>query len=70
MQQVAILGAGGFGRELLDIFLACNTVSDQYQILGFIDDDLSLKGKELNGYPVLGDFEWFSSVDRVQRGPP
>jgi len=64
MQKVAILGAGGFGREVLDIFLACNRVSDQYEILGFIDDDRSLKGKELNGYPVLGDFEWFASVDR------
>ena len=65
MQRVAILGAGGHAREVLDIFLACNTVSSTYDILGFIDDNRAMHGKELNGFPVLGDFDWFESADKA-----
>jgi len=65
MQRVVILGAGGFAREVLDIFLACNAISSQYDILGFIDENPAMHGKELNGYPVLGDFRWFESVDKT-----
>lgn len=64
MQSVAILGAGGFGREVLDILIAQNKISKKWKILGFIDEDPKLKGKVLNGYPVLGSFDWFSKTDQ------
>lgn len=60
MQSIVILGAGGFGREVLDILLAQNKISGKWRILGFIDEDPELKGRVLNGYPVLGSFDWFS----------
>jgi len=60
MQSIVILGAGGFGREVLDILIAQNKISKKWKILGFIDENLELEGKVLNGYPVLGSFEWFS----------
>jgi len=65
MQRVVILGAGGLAREVLDIFLACNAVKREYDILGFIDENPAIHGKELNGYPVLGDFGWFESTDKT-----
>jgi len=65
MQRVAILGGGGLAREVLDIFLACNAISGKYDILGFIDENPATHGKELNGYPVLGDFDWFESADKT-----
>ena len=63
MQNIVILGAGGFGREVLDIIIAQNKVSERWKILGFVDEDPELKGKVLNGYPVLGSFDWFSKID-------
>lgn len=63
MQSIVILGAGGFGREVLDIIIAQNKVSKRWKILGFIDENPELKGKMLNGYPVLGSFDWFPKID-------
>jgi len=63
MQSIVILGAGGFGREVLDIIIAQNKVSKRWKILGFVDENPELKGKVLNGYPVLGSFDWFSKID-------
>jgi sugar O-acyltransferase (sialic acid O-acetyltransferase NeuD family) len=63
MQNIVILGAGGFGREVLDIIIAQNKVSKRWKMLGFVDENRELKGKVLNGYPVLGSFDWFSKID-------
>jgi sugar O-acyltransferase (sialic acid O-acetyltransferase NeuD family) len=62
VQSIVILGAGGFGREVLDIIIAQNKVSKRWKILGFVDENPELKGKVLNGYPVLGPFDWFSQA--------
>jgi sugar O-acyltransferase (sialic acid O-acetyltransferase NeuD family) len=63
LQKVVILGAGGFGREVLDIFVAENRVSKKWEVLGFVDDNVELHDKVLNGYPVLGPFDWFTTID-------
>lgn len=63
MQRVVILGAGGLAREVLDILLAVNALKQEYEILGFIDENPMNHGKELNGFPVLGDFTWFKTID-------
>lgn len=64
-QKIAIIGAGGCGRELLDVFETCNQNKQQYEILGFIvQKEYSLAGEIINGYPVLGDFEWFEKNGR------
>jgi sugar O-acyltransferase (sialic acid O-acetyltransferase NeuD family) len=65
MQKVVILGAGGFAREVLDIFMAQNAVSPQYEILGFIDENPDHWNIMLNGYPVLGGFDWFDTQDKA-----
>lgn len=47
---VAIWGASGHGRVVLDAALASPGIS----IVGFLDDDLSRKGQTFAGLPVLG----------------
>ncbi len=66
MQKVVILGAGGFAREVLDIFMARNSISPEFEILGFIDENPDHWGIMLNGYPVLGGFEWFDTIDKAE----
>ncbi len=46
MEKVAILGAGGFAREVLDIFMAINATrkEQQYDVVGFIDENPAIKG--------------------------
>jgi sugar O-acyltransferase (sialic acid O-acetyltransferase NeuD family) len=58
MKSVVIVGAGGFGREVLEIFKDNNKESDIWDILGFIDDNRELEDKLINGYPVLGGLDW------------
>jgi sugar O-acyltransferase (sialic acid O-acetyltransferase NeuD family) len=66
MKRIVIFGAGGLAREVADIFMACNQVTKEYEIVGFIDENSASHGKELNGFPVLGDFSWFDGVDKSQ----
>jgi sugar O-acyltransferase (sialic acid O-acetyltransferase NeuD family) len=64
VKRIVIIGAGGLAREVADIFTASNRLNQQYQIVGFIDESPTNHGKELNGFPVLGDFSWFNGVDK------
>jgi sugar O-acyltransferase (sialic acid O-acetyltransferase NeuD family) len=57
--KVVIIGAGGFGREVLDIFDACNQETIKYNILGFIVEREFYKPNSIvNDKPVLGDLSW------------
>lgn len=68
MKSVVIIGAGGFGMEVLEIFKAQNAVSEVWNILGFIDDNRELHNKILNGYPVLGGLEWLKINNKDNMG--
>ena len=46
---VVIIGAGGHGKVVCDAL-----VSTGQRILGWVDDDTSLRGGGVNGFPVLG----------------
>jgi UDP-perosamine 4-acetyltransferase len=48
--QTIIIGAGGHGRVALDILQA----GGAYQVIGFLDANVSLTGKHVGGLPVLG----------------
>lgn len=54
MKNLIILGAGGTSFDLIDIAEAMNRVEKQWNILGYLDDNESLTGKIIYGYPVLG----------------
>ena len=59
MKKVAIIGAGGFAREVLDVIDACNQVEERYEPLGFvIDPQYGLPGTIINDKPILGGFDW------------
>lgn len=56
-QQILIFPFGGNAREALMIIIAQNQIKRQWRILGFVDDNLSLKGKTCCGFLVLGGRE-------------
>ncbi|MGA1794837.1 MAG: acetyltransferase [bacterium] len=58
MQDIAIWGAGGFGREVAWLIEEINRADRVFTIIGFLDDRVSLVGQEINGYPVVGGLEY------------
>jgi sugar O-acyltransferase (sialic acid O-acetyltransferase NeuD family) len=64
MKDLVIIGAGGFGREVLWIARSINKVQPKWNILGFIDSNPKLKGQLVDDIPVLGDTEWFKQNDK------
>ena len=54
MKDLIIIGAGGFGREVAWLVERINKVVLTWNLLGFIDDNDSIQGTEINGYKVLG----------------
>jgi len=61
MEKILIIGAGGFGREVLWTINDCNKIEENYSVIGFIDDDKSLHGQTIDGFPVLGGLDWFDN---------
>jgi sugar O-acyltransferase (sialic acid O-acetyltransferase NeuD family) len=57
---VVVVGAGGFGREVLDIVVAMNTAGACLELLGSVDDsDASIALLERRGVKYLGSIEAF-----------
>lgn len=56
--KVLIIGAGGFGKEVLWALLEDNKNSKKYDIMGFLDDDKNKHDKIISGKKVLGSTEW------------
>ena len=54
MKDLIIFGASGFGREVAWAVERINKVSPTWNLLGFMDDNDSIQGTEINGYKVLG----------------
>lgn len=59
MQDLIIVGASGFGREVLELIESINNINSTWNVLGFIDDNLNaLDGFDIP-YRVLGRIsEW------------
>ncbi len=58
MKDIAIFGAGGFGREVACLIDRINQNEPTWNFIGFFDDNLSLKGKMISHYgPCLGGTE-------------
>jgi len=54
LDKICVIGAGGHGREIIQILKDINRIKKEYEILGFIDDNYKLLSKQFNGYPVVG----------------
>jgi len=61
--KIIIIGAGGFGKEVLSTILQCNQIEKQFDIMGFVDDDQTLKNTSINGIPILGNIDWLLKSD-------
>lgn len=66
MRRVVIIGAGSHGREVLEILRQQAQAQSDLQALGFIDEDIKLKGQTCDGVPILGTWDWFDGVDREE----
>jgi len=62
--KLIIIGAGGHGQVVADIFLAQEKrgLADM-ELVGFVDDDLALHHSSFLGLPVLGSIADLPSID-------
>lgn len=56
MKRIAIIGAGGFGREVKLLIDDLNKVNKLFEFVGYYDDGKN-KGELINGFPVLGNID-------------
>lgn len=61
MKNIAIVGAGGFGREVKLIIDEINKVEPAYNFIGYYDDGIA-NGTLINGSPLLGTLEDLQNV--------
>lgn len=65
-QGLVIYGAGGFGREVLQIVKDLNRVAPTWDCRGFLVDSGFVAEQRVHGLPVLGDAEWLRNHVDVQ----
>lgn len=64
MRQLAIIGAGGFGREVLDVVEAVNAAREEWSFVGFFDDGAPDEGRlAARNVQHLGGTERIASLD-------
>ena len=69
MKDIAIYGAGGFGREVACLINLINRETPKWNLIGFFDDDPNLKGTHNEYGEVLGGKDvlnqWEKQLDVV-----
>lgn len=63
MKDIAIFGAGGFGREVKTLIEQLNKCENSYRFIGFFDDGKKT-GELINGFPVLGGITELNSWNK------
>lgn len=63
MKKLVIIGAGGLGREVAQYVLDMNA----YEILGYIDDDITKQHQVYNGIEVLGDMSALGKLIKAEQ---
>lgn len=61
MKTLVIFGASGFGKEVHQLICDINRVKEEWELIGFLDDNVDLHGKFINGLPVLGGVDFLKS---------
>ena len=65
MKDIAIYGAGGFGREVACLIKRINEETPTWNLIGFFDDNPSLKGKMISHYaPCMGGINDLNAYDK------
>ena len=65
MKKVVILGTGGTSVDILDTIDDIASKGGDLKCVGFLDDNESMWGKEIQGVEVLGPLKKSSSLDNV-----
>ncbi len=63
MKKIVVIGAGGHGRETVQLIKDINRVSATWDLLGYLDDDPATTGQIRNGCPVLGTTRLLESAE-------
>ncbi len=64
MKEIVIIGAGDFGREVTWLIEEINKAHLTYHIVGYLDDDSTKIGQQINGYRVLGKISELPEFNR------
>jgi sugar O-acyltransferase (sialic acid O-acetyltransferase NeuD family) len=65
LNKILIIGAGGFGRELLQWIKDINAQTPKWEIEGFLDDDLHALDTVECDYPIVGKLtDWQPKEDQ------
>lgn len=64
MKEIAIIGAGGFGREVACMIRQINAEFPTWDLVGFYDDDPQLLGTANPYGTVLGNIDCLNNLDR------
>jgi len=65
MKDIAIYGAGGFGKEVACLINRINSDKPAWNLIGFFDDNSELKGKEVSHFgKCLGGINELNSHER------
>lgn len=64
MKDIAIFGAGGFGREIACLMNLINQKEPTWNLVGFFDDNRSLWGTKNEYGEILGGIEELNSWDK------
>lgn len=65
-EKLILFPFGGNAREALLCVLATNAIEKKWDILGFVDDNPSLRGQSSSGVKVLGGREVFKKYPEAQ----
>jgi sugar O-acyltransferase (sialic acid O-acetyltransferase NeuD family) len=57
MKDLIILGAGGEALEIVQVTKLLNKINQEWNIIGFLDDNMNLIGKEISGIKVIGSIK-------------
>jgi sugar O-acyltransferase (sialic acid O-acetyltransferase NeuD family) len=58
LQQLALFGTGGFGREVHGLIEDLIDDGRPFAVVGFLDGNPASHGTSVHGLPVLGDANW------------
>lgn len=62
MEDIVLVGSGGFAREVRWLIEECNKIENKWNILGWISKEVP--GTEISGLPVLGDDDWLMEYNK------
>jgi sugar O-acyltransferase (sialic acid O-acetyltransferase NeuD family) len=65
MNDLVIFGAGGVGRQVAQIVFDLNNVKPTWNLIGFIDDDISNIHKQIEGLPIIGNHLWLEKHRKI-----